>query len=104
MVTYDGVAFVVEFNCEHDLRRHSLEYTAIKTHMAQNMELFHNGSRSPADHDKYFRRSWIPEAHAFVTKWGKDRVPPDLRRGINSAEDGLGLAVTSWPNIPSVSN
>lgn len=104
IITYDGtkaVGFVVKFDTHEDVAAHQAEYSHLKNLMASNMELFHTQRRTSQEHEKYFRRQWVPMSHAFVSRWGKERVPPDLRRGINSAEAGLGLTITTWPDSPS---
>lgn len=99
MVTYDGVAFVAEFGNAVELRLHQLQYSSLKEDMARGMASFRNGLCTPEQHERYFTEVWIPKAHNFISRWGGERVPPDLRRGINSAEANLGFSVTSWPEL-----
>jgi hypothetical protein len=105
MVTMDGdtiIPFVVEMEDRLMFEQFQTEYSRLKEMMAQNMEMFTSGRRSVSDHEHYFRHTWVPSALAFVATWGKEKVPPDLRRGINSAESGVDLARTQWPPIPDI--
>ena len=42
-------------------------------------------------------KPWIVRCKTFVNTFGRDAVPRDIQRALNSVEEGLNLAVAVWP-------
>ena len=45
--------------------------------------------------------AWLSLVASFVSFWGEDLLPPDIKHAVNSVEDGIGVQRTVWGDSPA---
>lgn len=84
---------VYTFESREDMMGWHFEINDIKQVIADIAQSI-NGTRD-GNLDDY--REWIEMVLLFANKWGKDRVPLDIRRSLNEVQEGCGVTVTAFP-------
>ena len=47
-------------------------------------------------------REWINFVYSFIQQFGKERLPYDIAEALNSVEEGVGLPLTNFDDVPSI--
>ena len=47
--------------------------------------------------------NWISHVKAFVSQFGEQRTPQDIKWALNTAEEAMGVEVTNWDSPPDAS-
>ena len=87
------IGCVCTFESREDMMGWHFEINDIKQVIADIAQSI-NGTRD-GNLDDY--REWIEMVLLFANKWGKDRVPLDIRRSLNEVQEGCGVTVTAFP-------
>ena len=47
--------------------------------------------------------NWISRVKAFVSQFGEQRTPEDIKWALNTAEEAMGVEATTWQSPPNAS-
>ena len=67
----------------------SKDVSEIKGHILSIKTKMESQGRTAGTYDDY--RPWLVRCQVFIRTFGKTAVPPDIRRAINSVEEGVGI-------------
>jgi hypothetical protein len=55
-----------------------------------------NGTLTDEQYAEQMEQDWLPIVRAFILRFGRDLVRPDIREDLNDVERKLGLVVTEF--------
>jgi hypothetical protein len=88
---------VIAYHPTSDAKRNWMDLSSEIKQMFDSCELDrNNGMLTDEQYAEQMEQDWLPIVRAFILRFGRDLVRPDIREDLNDVERKLGLVVTEF--------
>lgn len=90
---------IANFRSTEEMSAYTTQVMDIRSAMASLNQDRVDGRIEDGVYGQRLKDEWIPLVDGFITWWGEEFVPGDIRFSVNNIEENLGIQPRMWPEL-----